>query len=252
VEVQSLTENECILKSEDKLSIREGSTVELILYPWFLYEKLIEGIGNLKPDDCGIPLALSVFGKGESQTGRDDSVLSDSDNQLNSSQLEAIRCSLASGVSYIWGPPGTGKTHTLGLLIRECMRIGYRTLVVSTTNSAVDSIIEMIDKLDLIKNCDTGKRTIKIGRPHEAINAVNLSSVMDDINNDTYISLTALRRRKSEIKKLKETVSNYRLLLEETEIQFDLFDELSVTDDNETKYIRLLDSHLPSSWKDYS
>jgi hypothetical protein len=49
---------------------------------------------------------------------------------------------------FLWGPPGTGKTTTLGALLAEYLR-GYpkhRVLLLSTTNSAVDQALIAADK----------------------------------------------------------------------------------------------------------
>lgn len=50
--------------------------------------------------------------------------------------------------SYLWGPPGTGKTHTLGFLIGAYLRRfdGFRVLLLATTNVAVDLAITSADR----------------------------------------------------------------------------------------------------------
>lgn len=50
--------------------------------------------------------------------------------------------------SYLWGPPGTGKTHALGFLIGAYLRRfqGSRVLLLSTTNIAVDLAITSVDR----------------------------------------------------------------------------------------------------------
>jgi DNA replication ATP-dependent helicase Dna2 len=51
-------------------------------------------------------------------------------------------------VSFLWGPPGTGKTSTLGWLLASYLRERPRdrVLLLSTTNSAVDLAILSVDK----------------------------------------------------------------------------------------------------------
>ncbi len=46
---------------------------------------------------------------------------------------------------YLWGPPGTGKTYTLGALAYSYWKLGYRVLVVAPTNIAVDQATLAID-----------------------------------------------------------------------------------------------------------
>jgi len=49
--------------------------------------------------------------------------------------------------SFLWGPPGTGKTTTLGALLASILRrsSSTRILLLSTTNSAVDQAIVAVD-----------------------------------------------------------------------------------------------------------
>jgi len=50
--------------------------------------------------------------------------------------------------AFLWGPPGTGKTTTLGVLLAEYLerRPGARVLLLSTTNQAVDVATLAVDK----------------------------------------------------------------------------------------------------------
>ncbi|MBK1615531.1 DNA helicase [Rubrivivax gelatinosus] len=50
--------------------------------------------------------------------------------------------------SFLWGPPGTGKTTTLGLMLAEYLdaRPEARVLLLSTTNQAVDLAVVAVDK----------------------------------------------------------------------------------------------------------
>ncbi|KAG9892589.1 DNA helicase, partial [Aureobasidium melanogenum] len=67
------------------------------------------------------------------------------DPSLNDSQKEAIKFALASPeVALIHGPPGTGKTHTLIELIRQCLKKDLRLLVCGPSNISVDNIVERL------------------------------------------------------------------------------------------------------------
>ena len=50
--------------------------------------------------------------------------------------------------SFLWGPPGTGKTTTLGALMASCVvqKPNLRILLVGTTNQAVDQALVAVDK----------------------------------------------------------------------------------------------------------
>jgi DNA replication ATP-dependent helicase Dna2 len=51
-------------------------------------------------------------------------------------------------ISFLWGPPGTGKTTTVGALIASLLleRPHFRILLLSTTNSAIDQALVEVDK----------------------------------------------------------------------------------------------------------
>jgi DNA polymerase III delta prime subunit len=60
---------------------------------------------------------------------------------LNEAQGKAVQAALSSPISYIWGPPGTGKTQTLSAVIRALFAAEKRALVCSNTNQAVDQVL---------------------------------------------------------------------------------------------------------------
>lgn len=60
---------------------------------------------------------------------------------LNPQQASFIERAMLPGTTWLWGPPGTGKTTTLAQLLRELQDKRLRTLFVSNTNAAVDTAI---------------------------------------------------------------------------------------------------------------
>jgi superfamily I DNA and/or RNA helicase len=60
------------------------------------------------------------------------------DSKRNESQHESLIKSLQNEVLYVWGPPGTGKTSTLGFMIANYLIKGKRVLFAANTNRAVD------------------------------------------------------------------------------------------------------------------
>ena len=63
---------------------------------------------------------------------------------MNKDQLQAVRRSLGSDTTFIWGPPGTGKTWTLARVVEAHYRAGRSVLLVSNTNVAVDAALEQV------------------------------------------------------------------------------------------------------------
>jgi hypothetical protein len=66
------------------------------------------------------------------------------DGRLNDDQMLAVRRSLGSDTTYVWGPPGTGKTMTLARIVEAHYRTGRSVLLVSNTNIAVDTALERV------------------------------------------------------------------------------------------------------------
>jgi superfamily I DNA and/or RNA helicase len=62
--------------------------------------------------------------------------------QLDEFQQDATSHSLTQDITAIWGPPGTGKSTTLGYLLLELFRRKEKTLVCSIANVAVDTILK--------------------------------------------------------------------------------------------------------------
>ena len=61
---------------------------------------------------------------------------------LNKAQGLAVDHGLGDGVTWLWGPPGTGKTTTLSVLLAELHRRGRRVLLTAPTNTAVDIALQ--------------------------------------------------------------------------------------------------------------
>lgn len=64
----------------------------------------------------------------------------------NEAQLTAVGHVLANPVSFIWGPPGTGKSSTLGLAIAALVLRGESVLVLAHSNAAVDVGMQQVGK----------------------------------------------------------------------------------------------------------
>ncbi len=60
---------------------------------------------------------------------------------LNEGQRAAVRRALGSTVTYVWGPPGTGKTRTVGHLLASLMADSGRAAALAPTNVAVDTLL---------------------------------------------------------------------------------------------------------------
>jgi hypothetical protein len=67
-----------------------------------------------------------------------ESVLAELDDQ----QRAAVEQCLGDGVTFLWGPPGTGKTTVVAAVVQAHYLAGRSVLLVSNTNAAVDTALE--------------------------------------------------------------------------------------------------------------
>ncbi|RAO51529.1 Exodeoxyribonuclease V [Micromonospora saelicesensis] len=65
---------------------------------------------------------------------------------LNHGQRYAVQLALTPGVTWLWGPPGTGKTTTIGALVAQLCVSGLRVLLTAPTNAAVDVAVQAVLK----------------------------------------------------------------------------------------------------------
>jgi superfamily I DNA and/or RNA helicase len=87
-----------------------------------------------------------------------------SDKDLNKQQRIAVASSLDRNITFIWGPPGTGKTRTIGSIGKELYLADRTALLVSHTNTAVDGAIKRIGEIIDEKQLKEGK-VIRVGQP---------------------------------------------------------------------------------------
>lgn len=66
------------------------------------------------------------------------------DRDMNEDQQGAVRRSLGNRATFVWGPPGTGKTWTLARIVEAHYRAGRSVLLVSHTNLAVDTALQQV------------------------------------------------------------------------------------------------------------
>lgn len=99
-----------------------------------------------------------------------------SGNQRHFGQEEAIKMSEEQPITFIWGPPGTGKTETLARIAIHHLQKGSRVLMLSYSNKAVD---EGFDRT-VIRYKEHSDRYF------EEENFLRYGYVQDDFNTDHY------------------------------------------------------------------
>jgi hypothetical protein len=94
-----------------------------------------------------------------------------STQKLNSGQNRAVSSSIYRNITFIWGPPGTGKTRTIGTIADQLFARSRSVLLVSHTNIAVDQALlyineELSSSEETSAMLDAG-RVIRVGDPQD-------------------------------------------------------------------------------------
>ncbi|MDR7420376.1 MAG: AAA domain-containing protein [Armatimonadota bacterium] len=113
----------------------------------FLLERLEERLERVRSDKVPFARASAdrVIGRlTPSSRNADPHSKVLADGSANDEQRRAVRRSLGSETTFVWGPPGTGKTTTLARIVEAHYRAGRSVLLVSNTNIAVDTALERI------------------------------------------------------------------------------------------------------------
>ncbi len=146
VKIGSVEGLEIVLTSEAPLPDGE---YRLSLSPWFLFERIQDQLLALEQGagQARIEYGLQALGVLPSQPLPSSEV---SSPELNGGQSDAINLSLASSAARVWGPPGTGKTTTLAVLVAEMIARDERVLLTSNTHAALDQVLSGLLKREAL------------------------------------------------------------------------------------------------------
>ncbi len=179
VRVEELDGGGVVLRSAGEVALGPGSAT-LVIYPWFLYEKLRSVLDNLDEEHYPVLRALTLFGKFPPTSQRRTLLRGHED--LNTSQRAAVQLCADSDLAFVWGPPGTGKTTTLAHIVDELMAQGFRLLVLSTTNAAVDQALEKIAQESATVEAIKKGSVVRIGRTEAPTFGAGLRDVVRRLN----------------------------------------------------------------------
>ncbi len=100
--------------------------------------------------------------------------------QANRSQKKSINNSINERVSIIEGPPGTGKTTTILNILSNLIYQNKKVLVVSKNNSAIENVVEELQKMDIPKcYIRLGNSTIMAEQVEE-----NITEILNRLDNE--------------------------------------------------------------------
>jgi superfamily I DNA and/or RNA helicase len=109
--------------------------------------------GFLKPTPFPIPLSFEI----------EEASLSN----LNVEQQLALCKSMSQEVTFIWGPPGTGKTKTLSSILNILIKARRRVLLTANTNRAVDEILKKFVEAPENQSLIQEGKIVRLGIPDD-------------------------------------------------------------------------------------
>lgn len=164
---------EIIIQLTSNLGEKVGNAF-LTVEPWKLLEALNEKLEKR--------VAISGNSKVNSLIKEGPALASTKSIDLIPKGQEAvITKAMSEPICIVWGPPGTGKTHTMSELAIRFMNDGKKVLIVSHSNVSVDGVAKKIDELLKQKHMDSilkNGRVLRYGyvRDEELSKNANVSS----------------------------------------------------------------------------
>ncbi len=186
-----------------------GSNIGEVFLEWendFVLKKMEEHLFKLQENADDIPQLKALLQPEEfiKQSEKEPEIKVD--ELRNEAQKDAIEKSLTNNILYVWGPPGTGKTATLGYVVANLLSQNKRVLFVSNTNRAVDvGLLSVMDALYEINPEFNLQQTTRYGE------AALDDARLDDVLFEHQVK-SKLDGRKADAVSLSNLLSNYEKL----------------------------------------
>ncbi len=153
----------------------------LILSPYYLHEMLRKKFEAVQAGELSVNFSLAnqVFaGHSHPRPLTVSQPPPEAVRPPNISQQRAIDHSQSASLTYVWGPPGTGKTSTLGGIVESYVSRGLRVLVAVHANAAVDEVTE--DIAETLKNTAFYQQgqILRLGNPQKQTLAADYEMVL--------------------------------------------------------------------------
>lgn len=112
--------------------------LEFSAEPWRLLNSLIDRLDGILDNPSEIVRALICDGQKSIDYGN---------YKITTGQQTAVQMSKSQPITFVWGPPGTGKTQTLAKIALAHIEQGNRVLMLSYSNVSVDGAIMRVHKM---------------------------------------------------------------------------------------------------------
>lgn len=121
------------------------NSLEFSAEPWYILDELITQLNTIC--SCPSPIVEQLCTEGPSNIK--------SNEKIKCGPMYAMQMALSQSITFIWGPPGTGKTQTLAQIAIEHIKKNHTVLMLSYSNVSVDGAIMRVH--DLAPNIKAGK-----------------------------------------------------------------------------------------------
>ena len=142
VQVLFAAEQTLVVLSQQPLP-QHMSIVKVEFDPTFILKKLDEHLDQVlrfPPPHLRALLSRTIPQPKKAKDEKVNASLQRFSGRINSLQQQSVVRMQSDTIHLLWGPPGTGKTHTVGVSIAEHLYNGKKCLLLSTSNAAVDEI----------------------------------------------------------------------------------------------------------------
>ena len=126
-----------IIASSSDLGV-DVPTLEFSAEPWRLLNSLVDRLDGILDNPSEIVRALICDGQKSIDYGN---------YKITTGQQTAVQMSKNKPITFVWGPPGTGKTQTLAKIALAHIEQGSRVLMLSYSNVSVDGAIMRVHKM---------------------------------------------------------------------------------------------------------
>ncbi|SEP55767.1 AAA domain-containing protein [Butyrivibrio sp. TB] len=220
VTVVSVDESEIIISAKEPLPpaialarIENGSTV--------LIERMIERIEDSSSREN--PVGERMLDMEIPFKAISDAKVDQFGANLNEKQEKAVLSAITNNITFIWGPPGTGKTTVIGTIIKNLYKNKRSVLVVSHTNTAVDGAIEKV--LGCGRD-DRSNPVLRIGQSQKELpECVSLEYHVKNLGKELYGRQENLKKLREELlsdaQKFETIISEFNLIELYDEQKFD-------------------------------
>lgn len=213
----------------------QGTSISECHVEWendFILKKMLDEIERIDSEDEPIRKRVEKLFNPPDGTPAGDQPIAE-DGHRNEAQKDAVRKALTNRTVFIWGPPGTGKTATLGYIITNYLGQGKSVLFASNTNRAVDvGLLSTLHALQTIGQTIPQNKITRFGEI--ALSESKLEEYVFDHQMEQVIQkkketagewVDLLERREAALRKVEKRLRNGKQPTSNQELELKLIDQ---------------------------